>query len=288
MRSLTEAFAPGAPSLPEGLRTLVVSPDRIVEPGTTVRATFAFYNLGGAAATGLRVRFALPDGLRYLAGSARIDDQPLDEVRGETTLLAAAGADIGEVPPGVERRISIGYLVNPTIDNGATIDLQAALLSHETGVIGSNVVTLVAKSTPILQNPATIVAIEALRAPEPGEDVRVTARVHNSGQSAARDIVVVLPVPDRTKFVTGSARIDGRDFIPDDDGDDPFGFGRAPVVMPALPAGATLVLEYRATIESPLENDTRLYATGAVASAEVAEFELARAEPHRPFRVALR
>jgi uncharacterized repeat protein (TIGR01451 family) len=278
MRSLTEAFAPGAPSLPEGLRTLVVSPDRIVEPGTTVRATFAFYNLGGAAATGLRVRFALPDGLRYLAGSARIDDQPLDEVRGETTLLAAAGADIGEVPPGVERRISIGYLVNPTIDNGATIDLQAALLSHETGVIGSNVVTLVAKSTPILQNPATIVAIEALRAPEPGEDVRVTARVHNSGQSAARDIVVVLPVPDRTKFVTGSARIDGRDFIPDDDGDDPFGFGRAPVVMPALPAGATLVLEYRATIESPLENDTRLYATGAVASAEVAEFELARAE----------
>jgi uncharacterized repeat protein (TIGR01451 family) len=278
MRSLTEAFAPGAPSLPEGLRTLVVSPDRIVEPGATLRATFAFYNLGGAAATGLRVRFSLPDGVRYLAGSARIDDQPLEEVRGETALLAAAGADIGEVPPGVERRISIGYLVNAMIDNGATIDLQAALLSHETGVIGSNVVTLFAKSTPILQNPATIVAIEAIRTPEPGEEVRVTARVHNSGQSAARDIVVVLPVPDRTTFVTGSARIDGRDFSPDDDGDDPFGFGRAPVIMPALPAGATLVLEYRARIDSPLENDTRLFAAGAVASAEVAEFELARAE----------
>jgi len=260
------------------LRTLVVSPDRIVEPGTIVRATFAFYNLGGAAATGLRARFALPDGVRYQPGSARIDDQPLEEVRGETALLAAAGADIGEVPPGVERRISIGYLVNATIDNGATIDLQAALLSHETGVIGSNVVTLVAKSTPILQNPATIIAIDAVRTPEPGEDVRITARVHNSGQSAARDIVVVLPVPDRTRFVTGSVRVDGRDFIPDDDGDDPFGFGRAPVVMPSLPAGATLVLEYRATIESPLENDTRLFASGAVASAEIAEFELDRAE----------
>jgi len=243
-----------------------------------VRATFAFYNLGGAAATGLRVRFALPDGLRYLAGSARIDDQALEEVRGETTLLASAGADIGEVPPGVERRITIGYLVNTTIDNGAAIELQAALLSHETGVIGSNVVTLVAKSTPILQNPATIVALEPIRSPEPGEDVRITARVHNSGQSAARDVVVVLPVPDRTKFVVGSARVDGRDFIPDDDGDDPFGFGRAPVVARSLPAGATLVLEYRATIDSPLESDTRLYASGAVASAEVAEFELARAE----------
>ena len=243
-----------------------------------MRATFAFYNLGGAAATGLRARFALPDGVRYQPGSARIDDQAIEEVRGETALLAAAGADIGEVPPGVERRISIGYLVNATIDNGATIDLQAALLSHETGVIGSNVVTLVAKSTPILQNPATIIAIDAIRTPEPGEDVRITARVHNSGQSAARDVVVVLPVPDRTRFVTGSVRVDGRDFIPDDDGDDPFGFGRAPVVMPSLPAGATLVLEYRATIESPLENDTRLLASGAVASAEIAEFELDRAE----------
>jgi uncharacterized repeat protein (TIGR01451 family) len=278
MRSLTEAFAPGAPSLPEGLRTLVVSPDRIVEPGAIVRATFSFYNQGGAAATGLRVRFALPDGLRYLAGSGRIDDQPLDEVRGETALLAAAGADIGEVPPGVERRITIGYLVNATIDNGATINLQAALLAHETGIIGSNVVSLVAKSTPILQNPATIVAIEAIRTPEPGEDVRVTARVHNSGQSAARDVVVVLPVPDRTQFVAGSVRVDGREFVLEDDGDDPFGFGRAPVIAPALPAGATLVLEYRAKIESPLENDTRLFAAGAVASAEVAEFELDRAE----------
>ena len=70
MRTLTEVFAPGEPTLPEGLRTLVVSPDRVVEPGVTVRATFAFYNMGGAAATGLRVRFTHPDGLRYLVGSA--------------------------------------------------------------------------------------------------------------------------------------------------------------------------------------------------------------------------
>ncbi|MGB8266601.1 MAG: uroporphyrinogen-III synthase, partial [Candidatus Velthaea sp.] len=226
----------------------------------------------------MRVRFALPDGVRYLTGSARIDDQPLEEVRGETPVLAAAGADIGEVPPGVERRISIGYLVNPTIDNGATIALQAALASHETGVIGSNVVTLTAKSTPILQNPATIVALEAVRNAEPGEELHVTARVHNSGQSAARDVVVVLPVPDRTRFVAGSARVDGREVAGLDDRDDPFGFGRAPVTSASLAAGATLVLEYRALIDSPLENDSRIFAIGAVASAEVAEFELARAE----------
>jgi uncharacterized repeat protein (TIGR01451 family) len=278
MRTLTEVFAPGSPSIPEGLRTLVVSPDRTVEPGTTVRATFAFYNLGGAAATGLRVRFALPDGLRYLIGSARIDDQPLEEVRGETPLLAPAGADIGEVPPGVERRISIAYLVNATIENGAAIELQAALASHETGVIGSNVVRLTAKSAPILQNPATVASLEAVRSAEPGEEIKVTARVYNSGQSSARDVVVVLPVPDRTTYIAGSARIDGREAPQLDERAEPFGFAHPPVASAALAAGATLVVEYRARIESPLDDNTKIVVAGAVASAEIAEFDLARAE----------
>src|SRR5665213_1708841 len=107
MRTLTEVFAPGAPSLPEGLRTLVVSPDRTVEPGTTVRATFAFYNFGGAAATGLRVRLALPDGLRYVPGSARVDDRALDARRDL--------ADVG--PVGTEQaRLAANVVERPVVD----------------------------------------------------------------------------------------------------------------------------------------------------------------------------
>ncbi len=279
MRTLTEVFAPGAPSLPEGLRTLVVSPDRSVEPGTTVRATFAFYNFGGAAATGLRVRFNLPDGLRYVPGSARVDDRPLDDVRGETSLLAPNGADVGEVPPGIERRIAIAYVVAPTIENGAPIELQAALASNETDVIGSNVIRLAASSAPDLDNPETFASLEAMRDAEPGEEVHVAARVHNSGHATAHDVVVVLPVPDRTTYVAGSARIDGRESSAvDERGGDPFGFGTATIASPSLAAGATLVVEYRARIESPLDDNTRLVLRGAVASAETAEFELARAE----------
>ncbi|MDQ6941400.1 MAG: DUF11 domain-containing protein, partial [Candidatus Eremiobacteraeota bacterium] len=278
MRTLTEVFAPGAPSLPEGLRTLVVSPDRMVEPGTTVRATFAFYNFGGAAATGLRVRFNLPDGLRYVAGSARVDDRPLDDVRGETSLLSPNGADVGEVPPGVERRIALAYVVAPTIENAAPLDLQAALASNETDVIGSNVVRLVASSAPQLENPDTVASLEAVRVAEPGEEIVATARVRNSGHATAHDVVVVLPVPDRTAYIEGSARIDGREIAIDERGGDPFGFGNATVASPALAAGATLVVEYRARIDSPLDDNTRIVLGGAVASAETAEFELARAE----------
>src|SRR5579864_4202465 len=56
MRTLTDVFTPGAPTIPEGLRTLAVSPERELEPGMTVRATFTFRNQGGATATGVRVK----------------------------------------------------------------------------------------------------------------------------------------------------------------------------------------------------------------------------------------
>ncbi|MBV9438823.1 MAG: hypothetical protein JOZ24_02405, partial [Candidatus Eremiobacteraeota bacterium] len=244
----------------------------------TVRATFAFYNFGGAAATGLRVRFNLPEGLRYVAGSARVDDRPLDDVRGETSLLAPNGADVGEVPPGVERRISLAYAVAPTIENGALLELQAALVANETDVIGSNVVRLNAQSAPAIQNAETVAALEAVRVAEPDEEIRVSARVHNTGHATAHDVVVVLPVPERTAYIEGSARIDGREVPIDERGGDPFGFGNATIATTALAPGATLVVEYRARIDSPLDDNTRIVLGGAVASRETAEFELARAE----------
>ncbi len=233
--------------------------------------------MGGAPATGLRVRFTLPDGLRYLVGSARIDDVPLDEPGGETALLASNGADIGDVPPGTERKISISYLVAPTIENGAVIELQAAIASLEIPVIGSNVVRLVARSAPELRNASTSVTLEPVREPEPGEEVRVVARVFNSGQSSARDVIAVLPIPDHSTYVPGSARIDGREVAVDERGD-PFGFAHAPIAAPTLGAGAALLIEYRARINVPLENGTVLFVDGAVASAETPEFPLARAE----------
>src|SRR5665213_3811691 len=126
MRSLTEVFAPGAPTLPEGLRTLAVSPERELEPGMTVRATFTFRNQGGATATGVRVRFNVPDGLVYLVGSGQLDSTGLDDDQGNSPLLARSGAHIGDVQPGEERRIDISYSVAGAIENGSTIELRTA------------------------------------------------------------------------------------------------------------------------------------------------------------------
>src|SRR5215469_16813861 len=109
MRTLSEVFAPGAPTLTEGLRTLVVSPERELEPGMTVHATFTFRNQGGATATGVRVRFTLPDGLLYLVGSGELDGTVLDDALGNSPILAQGGADIGDVSPGDERTVEIAY-----------------------------------------------------------------------------------------------------------------------------------------------------------------------------------
>jgi len=272
MRTLSEVFAPGAPTLPEGLRTLVVSPDRELEPGMTVRATFAFRNQGGAVATGVRVRFNLPDGLVYLVGSGQLDGTDLDDELGNSPLLSRSGAHIGDVAPGDERRIEIAYSVAGAIENGTTIELQAAVASFELPPVGSNVVRLIARSKPQLANALTRVAIEARQDPVPGSEAQITVRIHNAGESSAHDVVVVSPIPEHTSYVAGSARVNGREI--ERDLGMPFDRVYAPTITATLPASASATLIYRVRIEAPLADGLRIAASAQVASQETPSFAL--------------
>jgi uncharacterized repeat protein (TIGR01451 family) len=272
MRTLSEVFAPGAPTLPEGLRTLVVSPDRELEPGMTVRAAFTFRNQGGAVATGVRVRFNMPEGLVYLVGSGELDRTVLDDDLGNSPLLARGGAHIGDVVPGEERRIEIAYSVAGAIENGTTIELQAAVASFELPPVGSNVVRLIARSRPQLQNALTRIAIEARQEAVPGAEAQITVRMHNAGESSAHDVVAVVPIPENTTYVAGSARVNGREI----ERDLGVAFDRlyAPVVAPSLAASASATLVYRIRIDAPLADGTRITAQGMVASQETPAFTL--------------
>jgi uncharacterized repeat protein (TIGR01451 family) len=271
--SLGGVFESEQPLLPEGLRTLEVLPNRIVQPGTTVRAAFTFRNLGGNSASGFRVRFRLPDGLTYIAGSARIDETPLEDQDDSTALLQSLGADIGEIPAGGERRVSLGYTVAATIENGTPVTLQAAVASQHVPVIGSNVVRLVVRSLPVLENPQTTLVLEAIREALPGEELQFNARIHNSGQSSAHDLVVLLPLPANTTLVPQSATVDGRTSVPGSENIS-LGFTRPTVVAPRLEPGATIDIGYRVRIDTPLEDATQIIAGGAVCCQEVAEFSL--------------
>jgi uncharacterized repeat protein (TIGR01451 family) len=276
MRTLSEVFAPGAPTLPEGLRTLVVSPDRELEPGMTVHATFAFRNQGGAVATGVRVRLTLPDGLMYLVGSGKLDGAILDDDLGNSPILSRGGADIGDVKPAEERRIEIAYSVAGAIENGTTIELQAAVASFELPPVGSNVVRLIARSRPQLQNALTLATMETRQDPVPGAQAQITVRVHNAGESSAHDVVVVAPVPQDATYVAGSARVNGRD-VEHDVGGVAFDRLYAPVVARTLAASASATLVYRIRIDAPLADGSTITAHARVASQETAAFSLAPA-----------
>jgi uncharacterized repeat protein (TIGR01451 family) len=272
MRPLSEVFTPGAPTLPERLRTLVVSPERELEPGMTVRASFTFCNYGGAPATGVRVRFNVPEGLIYLIASGRLDGNALDDENGNSPLLSRAGASIGDVQPGEERHIEIAYSVAGAIENGTTVELQAAVASFELTPVGSNIVRLVARSRPQLRNAMTNIAIETDGDPVPGSQASITLRVHNAGESSARDIVVVAPIPEHASYVSGSARLNGRDIEREIGA--AFDSVYAPILVRSLPASASATILYRIRIDSPLGDGTQIVARAQVASQETSAFEL--------------
>ena len=238
----------------------------------TVRATFTFRNQGGASATGVRVRFNLPDGLVYLVGTGQLDGTSLDDEQGNSPLLSRSGAHVGDVDAGEERRLEIAYSVAGAIENGTTIELQAAVASFEVPPVGSNIVRLIARSRPQLENALTGIAIEARSEPVPGAEAQITVRLHNAGESSAHDVVVVAPVPEHTRYVPNSARINGREIERDLGG--PFDRAHAPVVTPNLAASASATLVYRVRIDSPLYDGTAIVAHGQIASQETAAFTL--------------
>ncbi len=240
----------------------------------TVRATFTFRNQGGASATGVRVRFNIPEGLVYLVGSGQLDGADLDDEHGNSPLVARAGADIGDVAPGQERRIDISYSVAGAIENGSTVELQAAVAAFELAPVGSNIVRLVAHSRPALENALTTVAIESRQhEPRAGGEATITVRVHNAGESSAHDVVVVAPVPEHTTYIPNSARVNGREF--ERDLLAPFDRVHAPVIVPTLQPSATATLQYRVRIDDPLADGTTILMRAQIASQETRAFALA-------------
>lgn len=270
--SLTGIFAPGSPALVESLRTLVLEPNRAVSPGETIRVHFSFSNLGGAAATGVRVRFAHPQGVEHLAAGDTVDDAAL----ADGSFIDPNGAAIGDLEPNGQRRVTAVFRANPTIEDGSELVFQAALVTDQTPLVGSNIERLFVRSRPELQNSATFVTIAAPSAPRPGDAITVRAVVRNTGSSSAHDVVVVLPAPDHTTYLAGSARIDGR-VVASVEGE-AFDYDSSTVVSERLAPAQSVVVEYQATIDSPLGDGTRIKAQGTVGSRETSEFSISSAE----------
>ena len=264
--ALTGVFAPGSLPLMETLRTLVVTPSRAVSPGELIRVEFAFSNLGGAPATGVRVRFANPSGVTYVEGSDAVDGAALEG----TSFVAAAGADLGELAPNAERRVACSFRVNERVEDGIELVFQAALVTDQTPVVASNAERLLVRSEPQLQ---TQVKIAAPERPKAGDLIAIRATILNTGSASARDVLAFVPVPAHTKYVQRSARVAGRALL--DTGDEPFDYSTDQVIAAALPPGGTVDLEYQAIVDAPLADGTQITAGATISSREIGEFTVA-------------
>ncbi len=270
--SLTGIFAPGSPALPETLRTLILEPARSVAPGDNIRVSFSFSNLGGAPATGVRVRFAQPQGVVHVGDADVVDDTAL----AEGSFADASGAAIGDLEPNAQRRLTCTFRVNDTIEDATELQFQAALATDQTPLVGSNVAHVVVRSRPELQGSGTLATISSPSVPKPGDAITVRATIVNSGSSSAHDVTLVLPAPENTSYVSRSARIDGR--VVKSSSGEPFDYDSATIISERLMPGQAVLVEYQATIDSPLADGTRIKASGTVGSRELSEFAISSAE----------
>ncbi|HVA37587.1 MAG TPA: hypothetical protein VNJ51_08240 [Candidatus Dormibacteraeota bacterium] len=275
MSTLTEIFAPGAQPLAEGLKTLTLSPDRTAKPGDVVRVRFAFSNVGSAVATGVRVKLLLPEQGRYVAGSAAIDEEGCPDEGGTVSFLTAAGGAIHDLAPGEACGVTLEFRVEGPIEDGTQLAVQAALAADGAPVVGSNLARIAVRSRPQLRGNLTALSIEAPNGNRPGAQITVRAAIHNHGQSTAHDVTLALPIPERTSYVAGTARVDGR--LLSVSGAEPFPAQEQRVVAAALAASRTLVATYDVAIAQPLADGARIAARAVVGAREEGEFELAPA-----------
>ncbi len=271
--SLTGVFSPGSPALVESLRTLVLSPHRRVRPGETLRAEFTFTNLGGAPATGLRVRFAAPPGVTHIADADRADGAELPE---GARFIDGDGAPVPNLAPGEQCRVECSFLVDSEIEDGTELAFQVAVVGDRTPIVGSNVERVRAQSIAELRNTQSLLTLIAPDHPHPGDTISIRATIVNTGTASAHDVIAVLPVPENTTYVARSARVGGR--VLNVVGDEPFDFITSTIVSERLAPGQSLLVEYQAEIDSPLDDQTRIKATGAISSRQTAEFPIASSD----------
>jgi uncharacterized repeat protein (TIGR01451 family) len=271
--TLTGIFAPGSPALFESLRTLIVTPKRTVTPGETIRVEFSFSNLGGATATGVRVRFAVPPGVTHVPGTDMVDDAPLSE---GSSFAATEGAALPDLETNGQRAVACSFRVDEPVEDATELAFQAVLAADQTALVASNIERRVVRSSPVLRNTQTLVTLGAPDDLKPGDTIGVRATIANNGPSSAHDVMISLPLPEYAAYVPRSARVGGRALLNIEG--EPFDYSTETIVAQRLGPGQSIVVEYQATIEAPLPDGTRLKVSGVVASREIAEFPISSAE----------
>jgi large repetitive protein len=207
----------------------------VLRAGERLRYTITVKNIGTSGAVDVTMRDAIPANTTYVSGSTTLNGAPVADVAGTSPLVAGMPINAPENPtPGVMRadatatQTNVATITFDVIVDSATID--GTVISNQSFVssVNGNVVDTPSDdpNTPVLNDPTrNVVGYRSLlfavkRAAlqvdngtagvvDPGDVLRYTISVYNSGTIAATGAVLQDAIPANTTYVANSLTLNG-------------------------------------------------------------------------------
>jgi uncharacterized repeat protein (TIGR01451 family) len=223
-----------------GFRVQKISNDLTGDPnlllaGETLRYTITIKNIGTENAVGVTLRDQIPVNTTYVAGSTRLNGTPVADAAGTSSLVSGMLVNAPEnLTPGVMRAdasntpgnvatITFDVRVDPTVIDGTVISNQGFVSSPTSNIsdfpsddprtpIANDPTRDIVGSVPLIF-PVKRVALQVDQSSpnivDPGDVLRYTITVYNTGRLPMSGVVLHDVVPANTTYVADSVTLNG-------------------------------------------------------------------------------
>jgi uncharacterized repeat protein (TIGR01451 family) len=203
--------------------------------GEMLRYTITVVNIGTEDAVNVTLRDAVPVNTTYVAGSTTLNGAPVADVAGLSPLIngmlihppsnptpGSMPAD-PSAPPANVATITFDVVISPTVPDGTVISNQGFVSAPASGILDqpsddpdtptpNDPTRDIVGNLPLLYATKTVALFVDLGTPgvvDPGDTLRYTITVQNSGTIAATGVVLTDGVPANTTYVADSTRLNG-------------------------------------------------------------------------------
>jgi uncharacterized repeat protein (TIGR01451 family) len=274
--------------------------------GETLRYTITVRNTGTADATDVTLRDQIPVNTTYVAGSTTLNGAAVADVGGTSALVAGmpinAPSDVtpGSIPadnpasPQNVATITFDVVVDPDVIDGTIISNQGFVSALDGGVadqpsddpatpVVNDPTRDIVGNLPLLFAAKSVVLTVDQGTPgivDPGDVLRYTISVQNSGTIAATGVVLRDAVPANTTYVADSTFLNGEPVRQPDGGASPLASGidiSSSDLTPPLPGpgagtvspGATATLQFDLRVNDGVAAGTVISNQAVVETVEV-------------------
>jgi uncharacterized repeat protein (TIGR01451 family) len=301
-------IASSAYFLVQKISTDLTGDPSILLAGETLRYTITVTNIGNDDATDVVLRDAVPVNTSYVAGSTTLNGTAVADIGGLSPLVngmpihAPADPTPGSMPadpsagPTSVATITFDVIVDPNVVDGTIISNQGFVTAVESGIADypsddpdtqtpNDPTRDVVGNLPLLYADKRAELSVDLGSPgivDPGDTLRYTITVSNSGGVPATGVVLTDTVPANTTYVANSTQLNGLPVGQPDGGTSPLASGidiSSSDLTPPLPdagagtisAGAMATLTFELRVDDGTPAGTLIVNQAVVASTELPE-----------------